>query len=165
MPTLTNQRHELFAQELAKGKSADEAYITAGYKPNRHNASTLKSKQTVSNRVAELLTPRAEMISQVTQKAADELGMSKAWVMARLKENAERALQAVPVTDSEGNIIEYKYEGNVANRALELLGKEIGMFITRTEVGNPGDFSEMTDEALQQYVVAEALALGAAVKH
>jgi hypothetical protein len=31
MGILTNPRHELFVQELAKGKSASEAYATAGY--------------------------------------------------------------------------------------------------------------------------------------
>ena len=34
MPALENQRHERFAQELAKGKTATEAYVLAGYKPN-----------------------------------------------------------------------------------------------------------------------------------
>jgi hypothetical protein len=45
-------------------------------------------------------------------------------------ENANRAMQAVPA--SEGG--EYRYDGAVANRALELLGKEIGMFIDRSKV-------------------------------
>jgi hypothetical protein len=29
---------------------------------------------------------------------------------------------------------EYRYDGAVANKALELLGKELGMFISRSEV-------------------------------
>lgn len=33
MPALDNPRHERFAQELAKGKTADEAYQTAGLMP------------------------------------------------------------------------------------------------------------------------------------
>ena len=32
MPTLQNPRHERFAQELAAGKTADAAYVLAGYK-------------------------------------------------------------------------------------------------------------------------------------
>jgi phage terminase small subunit len=35
MPVLSNPKHERFAQELAKGKTADEAYQLAGCKPNR----------------------------------------------------------------------------------------------------------------------------------
>jgi hypothetical protein len=42
-----------------------------------------------------------------------------------------------PVLDSEGRPTgEYRYGGNVANRALELLGKELGMFIDRSEHTN-----------------------------
>jgi hypothetical protein len=63
--------------------------------------------------------------------ATEALAIDRAWVLASLKENALRALQAVPV-DDRGRL--YKYDGNVANRALELLGKELGMFIDRSEV-------------------------------
>ena len=54
MPSLDNQRHERFAQELAKGKTATEAYVLAGYKPNDGNAATLKGNQRVLDRVSEL---------------------------------------------------------------------------------------------------------------
>ena len=33
MPLLDNPKHEIFAQELAKGTTADEAYARAGYAP------------------------------------------------------------------------------------------------------------------------------------
>lgn len=55
MPALENPRHERFAQELAKGKTADEAYQIAGYKANRHNAATLGREQHISTRVAEIV--------------------------------------------------------------------------------------------------------------
>jgi hypothetical protein len=54
VPILKNERHELFAQELAKGKSASEAYVSAGFKPSRHNASRLRTNETVAARVLEL---------------------------------------------------------------------------------------------------------------
>jgi phage terminase small subunit len=37
MPVLKNARHEKFAQALAKGKSATDAYNEAGFKPHRHS--------------------------------------------------------------------------------------------------------------------------------
>ena len=40
-------------------------------------------------------------------------------------------------------------------RALELIGKEFGMFVDRKEVGKPGDFSEYTDEQLDQIIREE----------
>lgn len=54
MPALANPKHERFAQELAKGRTADEAYVTAGYKANRHNAAALARKEHISTRVAEI---------------------------------------------------------------------------------------------------------------
>jgi len=54
MPALSNPRYERFAQELSKGKTADESYVLAGYKENRGNASTLKANQIILDRVAEL---------------------------------------------------------------------------------------------------------------
>ena len=60
MPALSNPRHEMFARELAKGKTADEAYVLAGYAENRHNASRLKTNETVLSRVAELQAPAAK---------------------------------------------------------------------------------------------------------
>jgi phage terminase small subunit len=54
MATLNNARHEKFAQELAKGKAAAEAYTAAGYKYDRGNASRLTANDNISRRVEEL---------------------------------------------------------------------------------------------------------------
>jgi hypothetical protein len=60
MPVLPNPRHESFAQALAKGKTADDAYALAGFKPNRGNATRLKANESVLKRVAELQAKVAE---------------------------------------------------------------------------------------------------------
>jgi len=60
MPPLSNGRHELFAQELAQGRTADAAYAEAGYKPNRGNAARLKADECIQARVAELVAAGAE---------------------------------------------------------------------------------------------------------
>jgi phage terminase small subunit len=44
--------------------------------------------------------------------------------------------------------------------ALELLGKHLGLFIERHEIGGPGDFARMTDDELHQALVGQAEALG-----
>lgn len=67
MPILKNARHERFAQALATGKTADEAYVEAGYEANRGNAATLKAKQSVSDRVAEILAAGAKR-AEITQE-------------------------------------------------------------------------------------------------
>lgn len=51
------------------------------------------------------------------------------FVRDTLKENVERAMTAAPVLDREGKETgEYTYQGQVANRALELIGRDVGMF-------------------------------------
>lgn len=76
---LENTRHERFAQELAKGETADAAYVLAGYQANRGNAATLKAKQSVRDRVAELQT-----------KAADKAVVTVEGITARLLKIAEK---------------------------------------------------------------------------
>jgi phage terminase small subunit len=76
MPSLENPKHERFAQELAKGKTADEAYQNAGYKPNRGNATTLKANQSILDRVAEIQDRsaiRTEITLQTLMEEAAEI--------------------------------------------------------------------------------------------
>jgi len=153
-----NPRHERFAQELAAGKSAAEAHRIAGYKPNRGNASHLQSNQSIQNRVAELLQERENIHSQATAKAVEATALTKEWVITKLIENATRAMQAEAHRGEDGEC-EYSYNGAVANRALELLGKELGMFIDRKEIGSPGEFERMTDEELLEEVRRQAAEL------
>jgi hypothetical protein len=68
--TLTNPRHELFAQHLASGKTAKEAYVLAGYKPNRGNAAELNAKQSISNRVAEIQARNLSKQDETVQVSA-----------------------------------------------------------------------------------------------
>lgn len=137
MAVLSNQRHEAFAQGLAKGKSADKAHQDAGFKANRHNAAALAREQHIITRVAEL-----------QGMAAERVVIDRAWVIARLTENVERAMQNQPVMVGGEASGEYKYDGSVANKALELLGKEIGMFVDRSE--NVNHNYEISDEPLSE---------------
>jgi methyltransferase-like protein len=130
---LANPKHERFAQELSKGSSAAQSYQDAGFKPNRHNAATLAHKQHILDRVTELLAEREFVHAQATADAVKATGLTKEWVIETLKENVARAMQAKSATNEDGETIgEYQYQGSVANKALELLGKEIGMFVDRT---------------------------------
>lgn len=65
MPALTNAKHERFAQLIAEGKTATDAYVEAGYKANDGNAATLKGNQRIAARVAELLE-RAAARTEIT---------------------------------------------------------------------------------------------------
>lgn len=70
-----NPRHERFAQELAQGKTATEAYLIAGYKGDRTAASRLSTSVNIRSRVAELLgkaSARAEVTLESLMQEAEE---------------------------------------------------------------------------------------------
>ncbi len=65
MSVLKNQRHEVFAQGLAKGMSASAAYAEAGFNPHEGNASRLSGNEKVRKRVTEL-KERAAARTEIT---------------------------------------------------------------------------------------------------
>ena len=115
MPVLSNPRHERFAQEVAKGKSATEAYVLAGYKAHDGNASTLRGNQRLLDRVAEIQSRGAERAEVTVQTILAELEA------ARLKAD-ELKQPAVMVAASMGK------------------AKVAGLIIDKAEKGKPGDF-------------------------
>ena len=154
MPILANARHEVFAQEIAKGTEAGEAYVKAGFKANGGNARRLKLDEAVKKRVEAILSERSMVHEKGLERAIERTALSKEWVIEGLIENVDRAMQAVEVKDHKGHGTgEYKYDGSVANQALNLLGKELGMFVEKSESHNfnhaiSGDLP--TDEQWEQ---------------
>jgi phage terminase small subunit len=146
MPALPNARHERFAQEIANGNSAAESYVLAGFKKNRHNAAALAREEHILTRVQHILAEREHIHGQATQKAIEATGLTKQWVIDQLIKVHDAAL-------AEQDL------GN-ANRSLELLGKQLGMFIDRKEVGGPGAFDGMNKDELRDFIRREAENLG-----
>ena len=161
MPMLSRPRREAFAQAVASGRCYTEAYIMAGYRPSKSGSaeSRLANVEEVRARINELLGERKDD----TYKVAAKMSIDKEWVLKRLVENIERAMQAIPVTRKEDGVEvetgEYRYEGAVANRALELLGREFGLFIERKEVGRPGEFEGMNADDIKA-LIRQRLGLG-----
>lgn len=73
MPLLPNARHERFAQELASGKSATQAYISAGYSKTGADgaASRLLGNVSVRNRVDEIKQSIAGSVIRLAIRDAD----------------------------------------------------------------------------------------------
>ncbi len=69
MAILKNARHERFAQNLAKGMSATEAYTKAGYKPHGQNAGRMMKNDEIVKRVAELTGDSVKQITDVRDLA------------------------------------------------------------------------------------------------
>jgi len=77
MAVLKNARHEAFAQALAKGKSAVDAYVEAGYKPNRSHASRLVANGNIADRVTELQKKVAKKVEVTVESLAGELEQAR----------------------------------------------------------------------------------------
>ena len=122
-------KQEKFAQNIVSGMSQADAYrnsfnVKANTKPEtvQANASRMMADSTVAARVAELRAPIIEKIQ-----------LTREWVLNELIENVQMAKSAIPVRNADGETGEYKQELPSANKALELLGKELGMFVERSE--------------------------------
>jgi phage terminase small subunit len=73
MGILINLRHERFAQALAQGKAANEAYALAGYKANDGNASRMKGNERISARAREIVGRAAERAEVSRERTLREL--------------------------------------------------------------------------------------------
>jgi len=160
MPVLQDPKQELIAQSLANGSTQTDAYAAAY--PNSTKAAAAVSatrmmqdankRLVIESRVGEILRDREQARIDAAKVTAQKTGLNKAWVLEQLRTNYERAMQAEPVIREGQPTGEFRYEGSVANKALELIGKELGMFIERRETGQPGDFAHMTDDEIDRYI-------------
>jgi len=115
-----------FCQEYLVDFNATQAAIRAGYSPRTANeqAARALAKASIQAEIRRLVAERAKRV----EVDAD-------WVVRRLVENVERAMQVIPVLDSDGDPIgEYRYNGSVANKGLELLGRHLCMFVDKREI-------------------------------
>jgi phage terminase small subunit len=170
VPTLENPRHERFAQERAKGATADAAYITAGFKPNRHNAARLNTNETIQARIAELLAAAGERAEITVARVLTELGKIGFSNMAdymragpdgdpyldfsALTRDQAAALSEVTVEDFKDgrgedarDVRRVKFKLADKRAALVDIGKHFGMFTERHEhTGKDGGPIEVHDD-------------------
>jgi phage terminase small subunit len=168
MPLLKNQRHEHFAQLVAKGEKPGRAYVTAGYSKSgadQSGARLLRDAQ-VCSRVAELQKAIEE---PARERAIEKAAVDKAWVLSNLTKIVAMGMATEPVRDSEGNETgELKANLAAANKALELVGKELGMFVDRKEVrtgpldGMPHDELKKLRDALGPFLAPGVAVAGSA---
>lgn len=126
MPTLDNARHERFAQELAKGKTQEEAYKEAGYKGDRTAASRLSTNVNVQARVAEIQN-RAAIRTEITVAGLTER-------LLRIAEKGEQTYDAPMLSVARASIMDAaklnglvvdKLAATVTKRAVEMTEEEL----------------------------------------
>lgn len=156
MPALKNARHERFAQGLAKGLSAEEAYAAAGYKPNSGNAIRLKGNESILARVSELAEIGSLRADVSVERVLTELGrigfsdlreaftesgqlkLPREWSddFAAAVSSVEVVTRPGAEVDENGNrAVEYVHKLRLwdKNSALEKIGKHLKMFVERME--------------------------------
>jgi hypothetical protein len=143
MPVLSNPRYEWFCQHLALGKTASEAYKLAGYKPSRSNASVLRAKQSVSDRLSEIL-------QQSERKVVQQIEHTRDSILAELEEARQMALELK--------------NPSAAWQSAMAKAKILGLIIDRREVSDVGPFDHMTDEELMRAAEEQARELGLIVQ-
>ena len=118
-------RRARFVDEYPKDHDGQAAAIRAGY--SRRSAKFAASHMLRDPKVAAALAAKEA-------KLTARVELSIGWVLERLKRNAEESLDAE--------------ERMAANRALELIGKHLGMFVERVDVRNLDNMSDAELEAL-----------------
>lgn len=133
-PALT-PKQQRFVDEYLVDLNATQAAIRAGY--SAKTAYSIGSENLTKPEIAAAIAQKQAVRSEATE-------LNEQWVIDRLRENVERSMVAVPVMafDHERKEMvetgEYTYQGNVANKALELIGKHRGMFVERSETKHSG---------------------------
>jgi phage terminase small subunit len=193
MSVLRNPKHERFAQELAKGKTLEEAHRSAGYRADRRNAQHLRQRDDISRRIEELLANRDKIDVRATERAIERTAITKQRVIEELAKigfanmadytrlvGSERvvdladasldhlaAVQEIVVDDFKDgrgenarDVRRVKLKLHDKKGALVDIGRELGMFINRTEQGRPGEFDGLNREEMEQHLVDELVAGG-----
>lgn len=150
MPKLTDKQ-TAFVREYLLDLNATQAAIRAGY-----------SERTASRIGPQLLgkTWVREAIEKAQAKRARRVEVTQDYVLSNLVEVVERTMQRAPVldrkgeqvTDEEGRAV-WTFDAKGANRALELLGKHLGIFTdkVRAEVSGP-DGGPVASEIVVRFV-------------
>lgn len=126
-----SHKQQRFVEEYLVDFNASQAALRAGYS---HASAGQSGYANMKN--PEIQAAVTEAIRQRQERTA----IDQDWVIERLVENVNRSMTIKPVLDKDGEEIgQYVYQGNWANRALELIGKHQGMFQERQEVNHAGD--------------------------
>jgi hypothetical protein len=135
MSPLPNPRHERMVQFLAQGKTAAEAYELAGYKPNGSNACNMARKQHIRRRLTE-----------INNKVAARTVVTAETLIDEAEEVRVRAMEINQLS--------------AANTAIKGKGILTGKWVERAEVGGPGDYENLSDDELEQQIMARVARLG-----
>lgn len=153
-------KKEAYARELLTGTTQSAAYRKVF--PHSRNW----KDATVHKRASELAGEVQGRLAELMAQAAEKVVLNRAWVTNNLMKHAEVCLgkNKIKVSFRPPNATQSievemtKHDPAGANKALELLGKEIGMFVERRE--NANTVYHVSDEPMSEDEWAERFASG-----
>lgn len=146
MAELSRKKHERFCQEYIVDYNGTQAAVRAGYSEAsaRQHSVKLLSNASILSRVRELQHEQVE-----------RLAVSQDYVILQLMETYQKCLEATPVLKFDpdtGQMEEtgkYQFDSKGALRALELLGKHLGMYNDKLQVSGQINTGQL-DNVLKQ---------------
>ena len=125
-----------FCNEYLIDLNATQAAIRAGY--SETTAYSIGHENLSKPEIIEYLEVRRKEVQT-------RLELNQDWVLKRLKEVSDRSMQAEPhmVWDYDKREWvesgEFKFDSTGANKATELIGKHLGMFVNKVDLTTKGD--------------------------
>lgn len=143
--TKLNLKSEVFCREYLTDYNGTQAAIRAGY-----------SKKTATTQASRMLS-NAKVLSRVCELQAEktaQLSISQDWVVHQLVDVVQKCKDPVPVETwdySEKKMVptgEYMFDSKGATKALELLGKHLGMYVDKVETKQSIEVTTKLDSIL-----------------
>ena len=160
MGKLEKVLEEEVCERVADGHTKIAAYRAGGFPGKQHDAAVERrglhfyERPRIRARIEELLKKNRKKITK-------DLGVSKEYVLKGLQENYERSIGARTIIDLNGQESQKMVNGANATKALELLGKEQGMFVERHSFESLDEKLEgMGSKELRQMAMGLASSVG-----
>ncbi|MCP1766331.1 hypothetical protein [Bradyrhizobium japonicum] len=167
MAALRKPSHEIVAQALASGKTQADAYRAGGYTFQPANAHRLCTSRAVTHRVQEIIAERVAQEARVRELAIEKAALTDSWIIIRLRHTIDMAIRGLPVYDKHGRQLTapdgtpiFRPDLAQANSGLRTAAQIQGMLVKRHEIGEPGQFTRMTDRELEISLIEASKALG-----
>lgn len=142
-----NAKHILFINDYMISHNATESYkkvYGCSDDAARKNGSRLLTNDDIRAEIERIQ-------AKVNAKVEKDTGISVQWVIDSFKTIAERCMQAeAHAYDLEGNVTEWRFDSSGANKAVESIGKYLGMF--KEKVEHSGNVTLTIEDQLRELV-------------